>query len=182
MVRGGHIFIAHGRDVLTHKRGGGRIALLGLPFFLAGLFVAQIPFAIILTQFEGNPIVLAIVLPLGPLFGAVGFVLMLSRSGSIIDRKNGLIIQWWGLLIPMKKKVYSLDTVTRVRVGYRAESRDSPEAFSILLVTGDSQPPIVLVDVSTEELAVKTAEELALFLGKPRENFSFITEPGERSP
>jgi len=73
-----NLFTTHGNDLLVYKKGGGRIALFGLPFFLAGLFVAQIPFGIIPVDVEGGPLVLAILLPLGPLFAGVGFVLMLS--------------------------------------------------------------------------------------------------------
>ena len=63
-----NIFTTHGTDILVYKKGGGRIALFGLPFFLAGLFVAQIPFGIIPVDVEGGPLVLAILLPLGTSF------------------------------------------------------------------------------------------------------------------
>ena len=122
-----------------YKKGGGRIALFGLPFFLAGLFVAQIPFGIIPVDVEGGPLVLAILLPLGPLFAGVGFILMLSRSGFIIDRKRCSVTQWWGLLIPMKRKEYSLDHFAKVRIEFRAGDKNSPDAFPISLVGAGSQ-------------------------------------------
>ena len=50
------IFATHGTDILVYKKGGGRIALFGLPFFLAGLFVAQIPFGIIPVESREVPL------------------------------------------------------------------------------------------------------------------------------
>ena len=49
------IFATHGTDILVYKKGGGRIALFGLPFFLVGLFVTQIPFGIIPVESREAP-------------------------------------------------------------------------------------------------------------------------------
>ena len=160
------IFATRGADILVYKKGGGRIALFGLPFFLVGLFVTQIPFGIIPFEIEGGPLVLAILLPLGPLFAAVGFVLMLSRSGFIIDRKRCSVTQWWGLLIPMKRKEYNLDHFTKVRIEFRAEDKNSPDIFPISLVGAGSQASVPIVDLTDYEMALKAAEELASFTGK----------------
>lgn len=173
------VFTAHGSNILALRKGGGRIALLGLPFFLVGLFVAQIPFGIIPVQVEGGPIILAILLPLGPLFAAVGFMLVLSRSGSIIDRNNLVVVQWWGLLIPMKKKVYNLDSFAKVRIEYRPGSRNSPESFAISLTGGALQHQLLLADLADHDLAVKAANELAYFIGKPLEDLAHEVKPSE---
>jgi hypothetical protein len=165
-----NLFTTHGNDLLVYKKGGGRIALFGLPFFLAGLFVAQIPFGIIPVDVEGGPLVLAILLPLGPLFAGVGFVLMLSRSGFIIDRNIRTLVHWWGLLIPMKKTVYSLDSFATVRIEFRAGDKNSPDAFPISLVGAASQTSVPIVDLTDYEMALKAAEELASFTGKSLED------------
>jgi len=174
------IFATHGADILVYKKGGGRIALFGLPFFLVGLFVTQIPFGIIPVDVEGGPIILAILLPLGPLFAGVGFILMLSRSGFIIDRKIRSVIQWWGLLVPMKKTVYNLDTFAKVSIEYRTGDRHSSDTFPISLVDAGSQTSVPIVDLTDYEMAVKAAEELARFIGKTLEDHAIdsqYTEP-----
>jgi hypothetical protein len=175
-----NVFTTHGNDILVYKKGGGRIALFGLPFFLAGLFVAQIPFGIIPVDVEGGPIVLAILLPLGPLFAGVGFVLMLSRSGFIIDRSIRTLVHWWGLLIPMKKTVYNLDSFATVRIEFRAGDKNSPDAFPISFADAGSQSSVPIVDLTDYEMAVKVADELASFTGKPFEDLAIDfqhTEP-----
>jgi len=176
-----NIFTTHGTDILLYKKGGGRIALFGLPFFLVGLFVAQIPFGIIPFDIEGGPIVLAILLPLGPLFAGVGFVLMLSRSGFIIDRNIRTLVHWWGLLIPMKKTVYNLDSFATVRIEFRAGDKNSPDAFPISLVGACSQASLPIVDLTDYEMAAKTADELASFVGKPFEDLAIDSQHTEPS-
>jgi hypothetical protein len=171
-----NVFTTHGADILVYKKGGGRLALFGLPFFLAGLFVAQIPFGIIPVDVEGGPLVLAILLPLGPLFTGVGFVLMLSRSGFIIDRKRCSVTQWWGLLIPMKRKEYSLDHFTNVRIEFRAGDRHSPDTFPISLVASGSQASLPIVDLTDYEMALNAADELASFTGKPLEDLAIDSQ------
>jgi hypothetical protein len=166
------VFTTRGPDILERRKGGGRLVLFGLPFFLAGLFVAQIPFGIIPVEVEGGPIVVAILLPLGPLFAAVGFILMLSRSGITIDRKAHIIVQWWGLLIPIKRKGYSLDNFAKVQTEFRAGDRNTPDTFLISLVDAGSKNTLHIVDLTNYEVAVKAAEELARFVGKPLEDLA----------
>jgi hypothetical protein len=170
-------FATHGTDILVYKKGGGRIALFGLPFFLVGLFVTQIPFGIIPFEIEGGPIVLAILLPLGPLFAGVGLTLMLSRSGFIIDRKIRSVIQWWGLLIPMKKTVYNLDSFAKVRIEFRPRDRHSSDTFPISLVDAGSQTSVPIVDLTDYEMALEAAHELARFTGKILEDTAIDTLP-----
>ena len=173
------IFATHGTDILVYKKGGGRIALFGLPFFLVGLFVTQIPFGIIPFEIEGGPIVLAILLPLGPLFAGVGFILMLSRSGFIIDRKIRSVIQWWGLLIPMKKTVYNLDSFAMVRIEFRPGDRHSSDTFPISLVDAGFQASVPIVDLTDYEMALEAAHELARFTGKSLEDTAIDSQQGD---
>jgi hypothetical protein len=176
MAPKGSFFTTHCPDILLYKKGGGRIAAFGVPFFLIGLFVAQIPFGIIPVEIEGGPIVLAILLPLGPLFAAVGFILMLSRSGIIIDRKTRSVTQWWGLLIPMNKKEYNLDSFAKVRIEFRAGDRNSPDTFPISLVGSGSQASLPIIDLTDYEMAEKAADELARFTGKSLEDLAVDSE------
>jgi hypothetical protein len=166
------IFTIRGADIIERKKGGGRLVLLGLPFFLIGLFVAQIPFGFVPVEVEGGPLVMAILLPLGPLFAGVGFILMMSRSGFIINRRTRVVIHWWGILIPMKKKEYNLDHFTRVQIKFRAGDRNSPDTFLISLIGSGSQSTFHIVDLTNYEMTVKAGEELAQFIDKPLENLA----------
>ena len=173
------IFTIRGADIIERKKGGGRLVLLGLPFFLIGLFVAQIPFGFIPVEVEGGPLVMAILLPLGPLFAGVGFILMMSRSGFIINRRTRVVIHWWGLLIPMKKKEYNLDHFTKVQIEFRAGDRNSPDTFLISLIGSGSQSTFHIVDLTNYEMTVKAAGELAQFIDKPLENLALDTQYGD---
>jgi len=171
MTSANNIFTGHGKDIIERKKGGGRLVLLGLPFFLVGLFVAQIPFGLIPVELEAGPLVMAILWPLGPLFAGVGFILMLSRSGLVINRQTRVAIQWWGLLIPMKKKEYNLDDYMNVRIEFRAGDKNSPDLFPINLISDTSHSTMNIIDLTDYGIAVKIAEELAQFIDKPLENF-----------
>lgn len=160
------VFTARGPDVLERKRGGGRLMFLGLPFFLAGLFVAQIPFGIIPFEVEGGPLVLAILFPLGPLFAAVGFVLMLSRSGITIDRSSRIVVQWWGLFLPIHRKVYSLDHFSTVQISFQEGDHNTPDIFPVSLVGADPKNTIHIVDLGSHDMAMRAADELAQFTHK----------------
>jgi hypothetical protein len=166
------VFTTTGPDVLMSKKGGGRLMMLGLPFVLAGLFVAQIPLGIIPVEVEGGPIILAIILPLGPLFAGVGFALMLSRSGLILDRKTNSVTQWWGLVVPMKKREFNLDHFLKIRVGFREGDRNSADTFSISLVGANPNSTLHVLDFTSYEMAVKAADELASFIDKPIEDLA----------
>jgi len=175
------IFINRGADIIERKKGGGRYVLLGLPFFLAGLFVAQIPFGLIPVELEARPLVMAILWPLGPLFAMVGFILMLSRSGLALNRRTRVVIQWWGLLIPMKKNTYNLDNFEKVRIEFRAGNRHSPDTFLINLASPDSPNTLNIVYLTSYEIAVNAAEELASFINKPIENLASNAQDEEQS-
>ena len=164
------IFLNRGADLIERRNGGGRLVILGLPFFLVGLFVTQIPFGFIPVELEARPLVMAILWPLGPLFAGAGFILMFSRSGLAINRRTCVAIQWWGLLIPMKQKTYSLDSFTKVRIELRTGDKNSPDVFIISLTNTSAQSLFYIAGLFDYHKALTAAEDLAQFMGKPLEN------------
>lgn len=182
MVFKSNIFLNRGKDIIERKKGGGRLVILGLPFFLVGLFVTQIPFGIIPVELEARPLVMAILWPLGPLFAVVGFILMLSRSGIIINRRTRVAIQWWGILIPMKKTEYNMDDFIKVRIELRTGDRRSPDTFHINLARAGSQNTLNIIYLTSYEMALNAAEELATFIDKPIENLALNITQDEPSP
>ena len=153
-------------DVMQTRQGGGCLTLFGLPFFLAGLFILSLPFK--LFPVEGE-IPWYVALPFGGVFAAVGAGLMFGRSGLIIDRRQKTIIQWWGLLVPMKRTEYLLDSFRRVTLG--KEERDSGEtsytAFPVRLEGEGAVKPLEIEAPKNYEQARHSAEALAKFLNWP---------------
>lgn len=164
------IRIISGRDpdICEIRCGGGYIAVLGAPFFLAGLFIAQVPFGFIPVEVEVNPLVLAIVFPVGVAFAGAGLLLILSRSGFTIDRRKGTITRWWGLPLPLKKTRHPISSYTSVVLTRYPEGEgEPPESYPVTLVSGSVSDEFVLFDSEDYVKARQVALEIGRFLGKP---------------
>jgi hypothetical protein len=157
-------------DVLKMKRGGGYLSASGLPFLLAGLFVLQIPLDVVPVHLEEGPIILALIMPLGLAFTIAGAALVLVRNGITIDRRNRTITQWWGLLAPMKRTEYSLDSFGSVRLDLHAGDRDSGDACTINLIGSGRSAPFYIPSPGDYDGTRRTAEQLSHFLGIPFED------------
>jgi len=153
-------------DLLERKTGGGCLALFGLPFFLAGLFVMLIPLGIVPVENEDElPRWALIFLPLfGLPFVAVGLGLMLGRRGLILDRSRNSLMEWWGLLTPMKRKEYLLDQFDRVLVYRQEGDKDSPTTFPVELKSKDNQASISIDQPADYQQSRKLSEQLSRFL------------------
>jgi len=152
---------------LEIRSGGGCISIFGLPFLLAGLFVMQIPLELI--PLKGSPGTLPsiIVFLFGSVFAAVGTGLVFGRSGIILDRATGRIIQWYGLLVPMKRKEYLLDSIRQVEMNFSNGDSDSPATWPVKLTGESIATPISVLRPTSFTEARQLAEELARFLRKP---------------
>lgn len=157
-------------DVLKMKRGGGCLSASGLPFLFAGLFVLQIPFDVIPVHLEEGPIILALIMPLGLAFAIAGAALVFVRNGITIDRRSRTITQWWGLLTPMKRTGYNLDSFRSVRLDLHAGDRDSGDACTINLIGSGRSAPFYIPSPNDYDAARRTAEQLSQFLGIPLED------------
>ena len=159
-------------DIFEDKSGGGCLAVFGLPFLLAGLFVMQIPFGFL--PFEGEesgPPGFVLVL-FGAPFVLVGGGLMFGRSGITIDRRRGILTKWWGLVVPMKRTEALLDTFDRVRLSYHAGDSDSAATFPVDLIPRDATKPLPVRRPTDYAEARRLAEGLAKFLIRPLEDLS----------
>jgi len=159
-------FIQTDPDILETRSGGGCMMLFGLPFLLAGLFV--ITAALRLIPIEGDlPWYFGV--PFGSIFVLAGAGLMLGRSGMIIDRRQKTIVQWWGLLVSMKRTEHPLDPYSRVTLG--RESRGSGKSRTIVFpvkleAAGEVEAIEIRAPLIYEE-GRKVAEQLAKFLNRP---------------
>jgi hypothetical protein len=149
------------------RSGGGCLSIFGLPFLLAGLFVMQIPLRIIPMEGSPGPLPSVFVVLFGSVFAAVGAGLVFGRSGIILDRGRGRITQWYGLLVPMKRTEYMLDSIRHVEMDFSRGDSDSAATWPVRLSGEGIAKPIAVVQPVNFAEARQVAEELSRFLRKP---------------
>jgi hypothetical protein len=152
---------------LEIRSGGGCIAIFGLPFLLAGLFVMQVPLGLTPVQESPGTLPSIFVILFGTIFAAVGAALVFGRTGIILDRSTGSIIQWYGLLVPMKRKEHLLDSVAQVEMNFFSGDSDSAPTWPVTLSGNAIAKPISVLRPTSFAEARQLAEELARFLRKP---------------
>jgi hypothetical protein len=152
---------------LEINSGGGCLSIFGLPFLLAGLFVMQLPMGIIPVKGSPGTLPSIFVILFGAVFAAVGAALVFGRSGIILDRSRGHLIQWYGLLVPMKRKEYLLDSIRQVEMNFSSGDSDSPATWPVKLSGENITTPISVLQPTSFTEARQMAEELARFLRKP---------------
>jgi hypothetical protein len=152
---------------LEIRSGGGCISIFGLPFLLAGLFVMQMPLGVIPLKESPGTLPSIFVVLFGAVFATVGAALVFGRSGIILDRSRGHIIQWYGLLVPMKRTEYLFDSIRRVEMNFSSGDSDSPATWPVKLSGEGLTRPISVLQPTSFTEARQLAEELARFLRKP---------------
>jgi len=154
-------------DIIEIRKARGCTRIFGIPFFLAGLFIIQIPFGIIPVNIDNEPLIFSLVFPLGVAFAIVGCLLMFSNHGIIIDRSQGIVITWWGLLIPMKRKTYPLTLFDRITIHAHHGDHDAEERYSLTFVGSLHTESLTLMEHSTYKEIYTAGERLSQFLHKP---------------
>jgi hypothetical protein len=160
-------FIYKDQATLEIRSGGGCISIFGLPFLLAGLFVMQIPLGIIPMKGSLGELPSIFVVLFGSMFAAVGACLVFGRSGIIMDRGRGRILQWYGLLVPMKRTEYMLDSIRQVEMSFSSGDSDSAATWPVKLSGEGIAKPISVLQPTNFTEARQLAEELSRFLRKP---------------
>ena len=161
------LFTYKDQATLEIHSGGGCISIFGLPFLLVGLFVMQIPLGIIPVQKSSGTLPSIFVVLFGAVFAAVGAALVFGRSGIILDRGRGRIIQWYGLLVPMKRTEYLLDSVEQVEMNFSSGDSDSTATWPIKLSGQSITKSISVLQPTSFTEARQLAEELSRFIRKP---------------
>ncbi|HUT53630.1 MAG TPA: hypothetical protein VM658_09580 [bacterium] len=156
----------HDPDVLETRSGGGCLSLFGLPFLLAGLFTMQIPLRLVPVENSDNMPWFFFFL-FGLVFATAGGVLVFGRSGLILDRRTGMAVKWWGLLLPMKRREYPLDTLKTVSIHKNVGDSDSPTTYPVQITGEDGGKRISVTNPTDYAQARCEAEQLAKFLGLP---------------
>ncbi len=159
-------------EAIKFKQGGGCVALFGVPFFLAGLFVMLSPLLpkdIQPTDKDtGKPMPIHFALPFGGVFAATGAAFIFGRGGKTLNRRTNEMTTWWGLLVPFKSTTYQLSDFERVTVSReRRKSKNSHYTVFPVRIDGSKPGAVKIDEPKSEPQALELAEELAKFLEIP---------------
>ena len=122
-------------DQVQIRQGGGGIALFGLPFFSAGVFMLLITVGAI-PMSNSDTISLPGQLGLlfmGLVFTAVGGALTFGRAWTTVDSTRREVIKQYGLLVPMHTDTRRIDESVAVVLGFVAGDSDSADQFPVTL-------------------------------------------------
>lgn len=157
----------HDPDVMEWRGGGGCLALFGLPFLLAGLFIMSVPFTAV--EMKGN-MPKWMMVPFGAVFATIGAALVFGRRGVIVDRRRKEVRTWWGLLVALGGTERQLEEFTGVRLT-REVRRSDKSSYTVYPVRlGGGGKPVSLGEPRDATAARKLGEELAKFVGLPLED------------
>jgi len=153
-----------GNEELTFRRGGGCLALFGLPFLVAGMVVTALA-ALGKMDAEDNAWVAYLV---GPIFAFVGAVLVFGRAETAFDPVNRRWYSWWGMLGFKKMKQGSLDDITSVEIE-REVRRGDKRSYVVFPVKAKGAGDISLTirEPGTFEDARQLAERLCKGISVP---------------
>jgi len=166
-------------DVLETRSGGGYVALFGLPFFAAGILMIGVSLG--MWGPAGGHTDRYVLLAAGAIFASVGSALVFGRRGLRLDKREGIVTEWWGLLVPFNRKEMPLAAFRTVSIGRELRSgRSSTYEVYPVSLTGD-QSAVVLEEPQDYAEARRTAECVAGFLGLDLVDAS-AGRPVRRSP
>lgn len=156
-------------DRLEVKEGGGCLALFGVPFLAAGIFVALIAARIVPVKNAADVPAWAwpLILLMGLAFVAVGGGLVLGRRWTILDAGRGTILKQWGLLVPMRGETHSLADYDAVVVRFEAGDSDSADRYPVLLRAKGGGADLALQSATQYGESREAAAAIAKFLRLP---------------
>lgn len=141
------------------KSGGGLLMVFGLPFFAAGVGMLSVYFGGV--EIEDDAWVAALV---GIIFALVGAAIMFGRAAVIIDKRQGTLQRWWGLLVPWVRKSQPLSDFEMVETSLRViRSKNSTRTVYPVTLVGPAAKVTLRQPGSATE-SRKLAERVANFL------------------
>ena len=120
-------------DRIEMRQGGGCLALFGLPFFGAGVFMLLSALGVVSMSNDGNAAERLALPFMGVLFTAVGGVLCCGRAWTLVDGTRREVITQWGLLVPMHADRRMVDDYTAVVVEFVRGDSDTADKFPVSL-------------------------------------------------
>ncbi len=146
------------------KKGGGRVALLGLPFFLAGVAMALSLIGVLPIRVEPGGERVGVFASL--VFITVGAVMAFGRRWLTVDISRGLLVHRCGLIVPIRQQVRALSEFNAVVMAYDAGDSDSPERYPVRLRSISGKDFVISTPATFGE-SRKLAEYLSAFLRFP---------------
>ena len=120
-------------DRIQIRQGGGCLAIFGVPFFAAGVFMLLASLGVVTMSSEGDaPSRLALPF-MGLMFTTVGSVLCFGRAWTFVDGTRREVIKQWGLMVPMHSDTRRVDDYTAVVVEFIRGDSDSADKFPVSL-------------------------------------------------
>lgn len=125
--------IAPGR--LEVREGGGCLAIFGLPFLAAGIFMMLICAGVVRLQGgESAPwFMMPVLLFMGLAFTLVGGTLVFGRSWTTLSSGDRTVVMQMGLLAPMSTKTHRVDDYNGVMVEFIRGDSDSADQYPVSL-------------------------------------------------
>jgi len=151
---------------LQFREGGGVLAVFGVPFFLAGIFLLLTAGGALPMGGDGDlggwgrPLLGL----MGLAFTGVGGTLVFGRAWTSLDVAERAATRSWGLLVPFTARTRRLDEFRCVRIGFEAGDSDSADKFPVAL-RAHNGPDLVLSSPTAYEDARTSAVEAAKHLG-----------------
>jgi len=158
-----------GDDVLEYRLGGGCVAVAGVPFLACGVAIVFCPLWSEVPWVPG--------LIFGGMLALMGGALVFGRKGVVIDRAQGVVTAWWGLLVPFRRRQHPLSEFHRVTV--RREVRGSQKhrrtVFPVRLV-GSGEARVEVDARGLPDAARRLGEDVAKFAQLPLSDSSLGEE------
>jgi hypothetical protein len=153
--------------VVELRRGGGKIALFGAPFFLAGVFMLSGAAGIIPAYTESGERATPVILgPMGFVFLAIGGVMVFGRQWLILDLGRGSVLRQIGLLVPLRTSERAFSEFTAVVMTYYPGGSESVESYPVKL-RGFAAKDVKIIDPLRFDESLRMAEYLAKTLDLP---------------
>jgi hypothetical protein len=152
-------------DRLQIREGGGCMAVFGIPFFAAGVFLTLTVLGVVpVTNASELPAFgWAFLILMSIAFTAVGGALVFGRSWTTIDRSRREVIKQSGLLVPLKERIVPLDGYAAVTLGFIEGDSDTADRFPVALKTRTG-PDLPLCNFTEYAQARECAKAVAAHL------------------
>jgi len=156
-------------DRLQATEGGGCLALFGLPFLAAGLFVTLLALGVVPVSNRSDlpwwawPLFLL----MGLTFTAAGGALVLGRRWVTLDAGRRILRREWGLLRPMRGEEQGLQGCDAVLLRFESGGSDSAGHYPILLRAAAGGADLSLIGFPQYGEAHEQAVAVAKLLGLP---------------
>lgn len=118
---------------LQIREGGGCIALFGLPFLAAGVFVLLAGVGVVPMSNSADVRWYAwpLLMLMGAAFTAVGGSLVFGRAWTTLDITQRTVSKQWNLLVRLRARTFPLDDYTAVTLGFVQGDSDSSDQFPV---------------------------------------------------